>query len=130
MDILGYIKIICPPLFGNNDVAGFINMAQNDLSISFWGTKYPEAVALLASHIWFRFGSGGICAGGYAEAGSTGAITSKREGNTQITYQSIESSTSDDADLTTSRYGLRLIALRKSLMPFVFTSCRCPFVRR
>ena len=57
-----------------------------------------------------------------AAVGSTGSITSKREGDLSISYGSGATTSTaaiGDTDLAQSRWGLMLLALRKGCKPFM-----------
>jgi hypothetical protein len=59
---------------------------------------------------------------GSSEGGSTGSISSKREGDLAVSYGSgavTSVAGLGDTDLSQSRWGLMLIALRKGCRPFM-----------
>ena len=120
--IAQYIAAVAPALSRDGSQAVFIAMAQERTNKPFWGLKYNQAVALLAAHIWYRLGAGSsmVPGSGSSESGSVGTVVSKREGDLAISYGAISSSSSSsaDADLQTTRWGLMLLALRKGCRPF------------
>lgn len=117
-----YIAAIAPALSSDPGLPVFLEMARERTSIKFYGPKYEQAVALLAAHTWFLVGSSSP-SGGAAEAGSTGAVSSKREGDLQVSYTTPAATLAMkggvDAELSQTRYGLQLLALRKGCGPFI-----------
>lgn len=118
-----YIAAIAPGLAA--DAAAlpvFLDMARQRTNAAFYGAKYAQAVALLAAHLWVLTGSSSP-AGGNAEAGSTGSVASKREGDLSISYSSPASALASrgaaEAEFAQTRYGLQLLALRKGCGPFI-----------
>ena len=118
-----YIQAVAPALMQDPSLNVFIEMAKERTDREFYGVKYNHAVALMAAHIAFLLGSGTLGAGsGNADGGSTGSITSKREGDLSVSYGSGAVSASagnlGDAELSQTRWGLMLISLRKGCKPF------------
>lgn len=121
-----YLSAVAPGIVTDENKAVYIEMATERTNKCFYGEKYNQAVALLAAHIAFLLtaASGSMGAGsGSGEAGSTGTITSKREGDLSVTYGAgaVSASAADvtDAELSQTRYGLMLLALRKGCKPFM-----------
>jgi hypothetical protein len=121
-----YLSAVAPALVTDENKAVYIEMATERTNKCFYGEKYNQAVALLAAHIAFLLtaASSSMGAGsGSEEAGSTGTITSKREGDLSVTYGAgaVSASAADvtDAELSQTRYGLMLLALRKGCKPFM-----------
>lgn len=121
-----YIAAIAPALVTDANKAVFVEMATERTNRCFYGEKYNQAVALLAAHTAFLLNAqaGAMGAGsGSTEAGSVGAITSKREGDLSVSYGAGTVSVSDagvsDAELAQTRFGLMLLALRKGCRPFM-----------
>lgn len=116
-----YIAAIAPTLAASGSSGVFVEMARERTNAEFYGVKYNQAVALMAAHVWFLMGAGNGGAGsGSAEAGSVGNITSKREGDLSVTYggaQSMQGADASDAELSQTRYGLQLLALRRGCSP-------------
>lgn len=118
-----YIQAVAPALMQDPSLNVFIEMAKERTDREFYGVKYNHAVALMAAHIAFLTGSGNMGAGsGSSEGGSTGSITSKREGDLSVSYGSGAVSASagniGDAELSQTRWGLMLISMRKGCKPF------------
>ena len=121
-----YILVIAPALAADADKDVFVEMAVERTNKCFYGIKYNQAVALLAAHIAFLLNptAGSMGAGsGSSEAGATGTITSKREGDLAVEYGSgavtVGNGDVTDAELAQTRYGLMLLALRKGCKPFM-----------
>lgn len=123
-----YLQAIAPNLLADASASIYITMAKERTNAKFYGHKYNQAVALLAAHIAFLFTpqAGAMGPGsGNAEAGTTGTIVSKKEGDLSISYGSsgtsgISASTNaSDAELAQTRFGLQLLALRKGCKPFM-----------
>lgn len=118
-----YLSAVAPALATDENKAVYIEMAKERTDRAFYGVKYNHAVALMAAHIAFLLGAGTLGAGsGNAEGGSTGSITSKREGDLSVSYGagavSASSGNLGDAELSQTRWGLMLISLRKGCKPF------------
>lgn len=122
LSIQQYIQAVAPALMQDPSLDVYIQMAEERTSRQFYGPKYNHAVALMAAHIAFRLGAGTMGAGsGSAEGGSTGSISSKREGDLAVSYGSgavTATAGLGDTDLSQSRWGLMLLALRKGCRPF------------
>ena len=121
-----YILAIAPALAADANKDVFVEMAVERTNKCFYGIKYNQAVALLAAHIAFLLNptAGSMGAGsGSSEAGATGTITSKREGDLAVSYGSGAVSVGNgdvtDAELAQTRFGLMLLALRKGCKPFM-----------
>lgn len=118
-----YIQAVAPALLQDPSLNVFIEMAKERTDREFYGVKYNHAVALMAAHIAFLLGAGTLGAGsGNAEGGSTGSISSKREGDLSVSYSSPAATLAMkgvvDAELSQTRWGLMLISLRKGCKPF------------
>ena len=123
LSIEQYIQAVAPALMQDPSLDVFIEMAKERTDRAFYGVKYNHAVALMAAHIAFLLGAGTLGAGsGNAEGGSTGSITSKREGDLSVSYGAGAVSASagnlGDAELSQTRWRLMLISLRKGCKPF------------
>ena len=125
LSIREYIAALAPGLAGDALCDTYVEMAEERTQASFYGNKYNQAVALLAAHIWYLLGSGSpsLPGSGSSSGGSTGAITSKREGDLAVGFGSgAVAATSvkvGDTDLAQTRWGLMLLALRKGCKPFM-----------
>jgi hypothetical protein len=123
LTIQQYIQAVAPALMQDPSLAVYIEMAEERTQRQFYGPKYNQAVALMAAHIGFMLGAGTMGAGsGSQEGGSTGSITSKREGDLAISFGSGATTSTaaiGDTDLAQSRWGLMLLALRKGCRPFM-----------
>ena len=117
-----YIQAVAPALLQDPSLDVYVEMAKERTDRAFYGVKYNHAVALMAAHIAFLLGSGTLGAGsGNAEGGSTGSVTSKREGDLSVSFGTGAASAVvgiGDADLAQTRWGLMLISLRKGCKPF------------
>ena len=123
LSIEQYIQAVAPALLQDPSLDVFIEMAKERTDRAFYGVKYNHAVALMAAHIAFLLGSGTLGAGsGNAEGGSTGSISSKREGELSVSYSSPAATLAMkgvvESELAQSRWGLMLLALRKGCKPF------------
>lgn len=121
-----YLTAIAPALSADANKSVYIEMATERTNKCFYGIKTNQAIALLAAHIAFLLNAanGSMGAGsGSGEAGSTGTITSKREGDLAVGYGSgavtVGNGDVTDAELAQTRYGLMLLALRKGCKPFM-----------
>lgn len=121
-----YLKAVAPAFAADESASVYIEMAVERTNREFYGEKYNQAVALLAAHIAFLLTgtAGSMGAGsGSSEGGSTGTMTSKREGDLSVTYGTSGVAASagsvTDAELSQTRWGLMLLALRKGCKPFM-----------
>lgn len=126
LSVQEYLQAVCPSVASDASAPVYIQMAEERTNKEFYGHKTNQAIALLAAHIAFLFTAvpGAHGAGsGSGEAGSTGSITSKREGDLAVSYGtgavSAASIGVSDADLAQTRFGLMLLALRKGCKPFM-----------
>lgn len=126
LSVQEYLQAVAPTVAADASVSVYIQMAEERTNKEFYGHKTNQAIALLAAHIAFLFtevpnshGAGS----GSTEGGSTGSITSKREGELAVSYGSGAVSAASirvsDADLAQTRWGLMLLALRKGCKPFM-----------
>ena len=118
-----YIQAVAPALMQDPSLDVFIEMAKERTDRAFYGVKYNHAVALMAAHIAFLLGAGTLGAGsGNAEGGSTGSLSSKREGELSVSYSSPAATLAMkgvvESELSQTRWGLMLISLRKGCKPF------------
>lgn len=125
LSVTEYLQAVAPTVATDPSVSVYIQMAEERTNSAFYGHKTNQAIALLAAHIAFLFtavpnshGAGS----GSSEGGSTGSITSKREGDLSVSYGSGAVSSAavgvSDVDLAQTRFGLMLLALRKGCKPF------------
>lgn len=123
LSIEQYIQAVAPALLQDPSLDVFIEMAKERTDRAFYGVKYNHAVALMAAHIAFLLGAGTLGAGsGNAEGGSTGSLSSKREGDLSVNYSSPAATLAMkgvvESELSQTRWGLMLISLRKGCKPF------------
>lgn len=106
--IQGWIQIKCPNLFADTNLNTWIEGAVLHIDPECYGDKYNLAVALRASHDYTisqnQQGSG---------SGSSGSITSKREGDQAVTFANNASNISGDDYLKLTNYGLELISIQR-----------------
>lgn len=85
-----------------------------------WGAVYDEAVAQLAAHLMTRSGVGQAQVAGDPMASAAGGATSITTGRLAVSFGSAggagagRASDGSEDDLTTTKYGLRYIALMKT----------------
>lgn len=118
-----YIQAVAPALMQDPSLDVYVEMAKERTDRGFYGVKYNHAVALMAAHIAFLLGAGTLGAGsGNAEGGSTGSLSSKREGELSVSYSSPAATLAMkgvvESDLAQTRWGLMLLSLRKGCKPF------------
>lgn len=108
------IDIVAPQYSSDSDLTNTITLATQRTSESAFGVNYEYAIALRTAHILTLrdMNKNGVLSG---LGGVTGNVTSKREGNTSITFGSISGiqaiNTTKSVDLTLTRYGLDLLGL-------------------
>jgi hypothetical protein len=101
-----------PGITDDATLDSYIELAEDCLSEEAFCNKYQNAVALQVLH-WYSL-SNRLSAGG--PGGSIpGAVASLKEGDLQISFRStFTSADAGDAELAQSKYGLELLALRRS----------------
>ena len=126
LSVTEYLQAVAPTVAADPSVSVYIEMAKERTNSEFYGRKTNQAIAFLAAHIAFLFTAtpnSHAAGSGSLEGGSTGSITSKREGDLSISYGSGAVSSAaigvSDADLAQTRFGLMLLALRKGCKPFM-----------
>lgn len=77
-----YIEIRLPALYSLSGVSTYIEMAQARLSASALGSRYNEAVALLAMHLYTVDKRGSGTTGGIM----TGPVSSMSEGQLSVSF--------------------------------------------
>ena len=108
------IAIIAPQYSSDSDLTNTTTLATQRTSESAFGDNYNYAIALRIAHILTLrdMNKNGVTSG---LGGATGAITSKREGNTAITFGSLAGITGTTGlktgDLALTRYGIELLGL-------------------
>lgn len=122
------ISIYCPTLASSSKEADFIALASNSVDEGFFGKHYNEAVALMACHLFTLFSDDSKAAGsGEAYAMNSGSISHMKEGDLTLNFSAPASTDAIagagsaslvNAELASTRYGVRFIALRKSCQPF------------
>jgi len=105
MTIEQILGAIAPQLINDPDKSTHISLAIQRTSENCFGVNYTLAVALRAAH---TLTLKNIASGGGAS--SVGSVTSKKEGDLNITYGGT-SSIKVDGDLGTTQYGIQLDAL-------------------
>lgn len=120
---LHILRLIAPQYatISDGDAQAWIDLAASSVAnADLWGAVYPEALANLAAHLMTRAGVGTSPAAGDAASTIGGSITSLRTGDLAVSYGGTggagagRSSDGSDDDYTTTKYGLRFIALRQS----------------
>lgn len=86
-----------------------IGLAAQRISARAFDTLYPQAAALLAAHILAK------SRGDATAFGVTGAVTSVRTGDLQISAAAVGGLTGSDAILATTPYGEQFITLRNQI---------------
>lgn len=120
LSIVQIITIVAPQYVSDADLNNTITLATQRTSDSAFGVNYTYAIALRTSHILTLrdMNSGGVTGG---LGGATSAITSKKEGNTMITFGStsgVNGTTGSKAgDLALTRYGIELLGLIAGNIP-------------
>jgi hypothetical protein len=103
-----YIQTKCPNLYSDSNLAVYIDVAKLTIKSESFGTKYNYAVALKACHDYsiaqMQQGIG---------AGTSGTISSKREGDLAVTFGNNLSNITGDDYLKLTNYGIELLALQK-----------------
>lgn len=91
-------------------IEAYLDVATLRVPAAVWGPAAKYATALLAAHMLSTQGpQGGGPAGG--------ALTQEQVGDLSRSFQAIGTPGSGDAELSTTRYGLDFIALRRETLP-------------
>lgn len=107
MTVEQIIQTICKPLSDSPSLSDYIQMAQENLSNSFFGNQYNYAVAYKACHLFSTLGESEI--NKIKEIGA-GSVQSYSEGGMSISF----GSASSDKELNSTKYGRMLLGLMKS----------------
>jgi hypothetical protein len=108
------IAVIAPQYVNDPDLADITILAIQRTSEPAFGVNYNFAISLRAAHMLTLrdMNKNGVNSG---LGGATGTITSKREGNTSISFGSLSGITgttgSRTGDLGLTRYGIELLGL-------------------
>lgn len=122
MSALATLRLIAPEYASIADavVEEWLGLAIASIaSADQWGGVYDQAVANLAAHLMARAGVGTSPTPGDGSA-TGGGITSARTGDLAVGYGNTggagagAASNGADDDYTTTKYGLRFLALRAS----------------
>ena len=103
------VKSYAPELSSNTDsmITLYIDLAKDNIAESVWGDKYDRAVTMLTCHY--------LTMRGRASSGAAGPVTSKKVGDLQISYASVQT-WKDDATLATTEYGMIYLHLRSTIV--------------
>lgn len=128
MSIDTRIKLICPTLFAATDKEDWVAMAEESTSRDFYGDNYNQAAALMACHLFTLYSNTSKApAAGERFGTTTGAISHLKEGDLTINFSTPASTDAiagastpslSQVELTQTRYGVKLLVLRKSIQPF------------
>lgn len=110
---LEILTTLAPEVGARADASTWLELAAMQLTPSVWGTVYQMAVCYLAAHMATL---APLDADEAADgAASAGAVTSRSTGELSESYGaavSTGSRTAEEADLSTTTYGRRYLALR------------------
>lgn len=104
----------------DTDVEGWLALAASSMDAARWGAVYPEAQANLAAHLMTRSGVGQAPVAGDPLTSAPGGATSITTARLAVSFGNGggvgagRASDGSEDDLTTTKYGLRYIALMKS----------------
>jgi hypothetical protein len=102
-----YIQVKCPNLYSDSNLSVYIDAAKLTIKSENYGTKYNYAVALKACHDYsiaqIQQGIG---------TGSSGTISSKKEGDLSVNFENNLSNITGDDYLKLTNYGIELLALQ------------------
>ena len=110
-EVLSVMERADASLAGESSAEFFVELAIDAHSRSAWSSVYTYAMAFYAMHQ--------LAKDRIAATGAAGPIMSKRQGKVAVSYmpysmsQGSKALTSDDADLETTVWGRRYLALRK-----------------
>lgn len=102
------------------DVEGWLALAAASQDAALWGAVYPEALANLTAHLMTRSGVGQALIAGDPSVSAAGGATSITTGRLAVSFGSGggagagRASDGSEDDYTTTKYGLRYIALMKT----------------
>jgi hypothetical protein len=105
VDSVEQILLAIAPEFSHLDNSVIINMAQRSVAIGFCGDRRNDLVAWLAAHMIDI---------SQKYAGSSGSISSVKEGGADISYGDSKNVSDGSAGLSSSTYGRRYLEMLKS----------------
>lgn len=108
MTAVQIIQTICPKLADSPSLSQFVQIAQESLDGRFFGKMYQQAIAYKACHLFELTAN---TANIQSQLGSSGAITSYKEGGIDISF----AASSNDNELNSTKYGKMLLALIKAM---------------
>lgn len=105
----GILSTIAPQFDAEATRQDHLDLAESRTSSTYYGANRPEAVALRAAHELTLAAPASLWADGVG-----GNVTTKKEGDLQVSFGSKGPVSASDADLAQTRYGMRLSALMRS----------------
>lgn len=102
-EVLRYVQVIAPNIYADSRIGSFVDMSIDRCSKSFFGKLWAQACAYLSCHLFTM---------AKRDDDETGSISSKREGNLSVTYNSVSAYSDGEFSLTT--YGRNYLTLLKS----------------
>ena len=97
------------------DIEVWLEVAASLHTASRWGSVYATAMCFYAAHCMKSLGYGLAAPG--SVAGASGAVTSRKKGDLAESYGdggASKAATASDAELMTTAYGRRYLAIRRS----------------
>lgn len=108
MTVEQIIQTICKPLSDSPSLSNYIQMAEESLSNSFFGSQYNTAVAYKACHLFVSLDDSSDMSK-LKEIGG-GAVQSYSEGGMSISF----GASSGDKELNSTKYGRMLLNIIRS----------------
>lgn len=112
-----YVKALFPEFSAVNDtrIQALLDIANLSVSQKVWGSAFAPGMAYLVAHLLKRSGVAAGVSGGNSNAGT---ISSEKVGELQRSYAApaMSGSSSDDALLSTTSYGMEYLRLRRQLI--------------
>lgn len=111
LTVVQILDMIAPQFVADTNKLSFIELATMRTNANVFGENYNLAVALRSAHMLTL---------SKRASGDAGQVSSKREGDLQISYfQDSSASSTDNGDLGMSHYGKQLIGLINGVIPAV-----------
>lgn len=111
MTVTEIITVLCADLAENSRLQNYIDLAEESINSTVFGSMTNQAVALKACHLYQLFDANSEMAKMDSIGGGSGAVTSYSEGGISIGFASGDT----ESELSSTKYGRMLLALMKSI---------------
>lgn len=111
MTVTEIITVLCADLAESSRLQNYIDLAEESINETVFGSMTNQAIALKACHLYQLFDANSEMAKMDSIGGGSGAVTSYSEGGISIGFASGDT----ESELSSTKYGRMLLALMKSI---------------